>query len=149
MYRARAPTALRRHARATQSGRIPEDASPRGDAICHMADFAGRVRRGIPGLGKSLGESRASWSRQSGGRAGGILLSGDSAEPVLPAGPAHFGDFVSNLAMISPQTMRDLVHPDATNEHLAQRVHLRIRPLSAGIHRQRFVIRLDPPRIED
>jgi hypothetical protein len=51
--------------------------------------------------------------------------------------------------MIPAQTTRDLVHRDATNEHLAQRVHLRIRPLSAGIHGQRFVICLGPPRVED
>jgi len=77
------------------------------------------------------------------------LISGDSAEPVLPAGPAHLGDFISDVAMIPAQTTRDLVHRDATNEHLAQRVHLRIRPLSAGIHGQRFVICRGPARIED
>ena len=73
----------------------------------------------------------------------------DSGEPVLPAGPAHRGDFVSDVAMIPSQTTRDFVHRDATNEHLAQRVHLCFRPLSAGIHGQRFVICLGPPRIED
>jgi hypothetical protein len=41
------------------------------------------------------------------------------AEPVLPAGPAHLGDFVPDVAMIPAQTTRDLVHRDATNEHLA------------------------------
>ena len=71
------------------------------------------------------------------------------ADPILSAGPAHLGDFVSDFAMIPAEPPRDLVYRDATNEHLAQRVHLRIRPLSAGIHGQRFVICLGPPRIED
>ena len=63
----------------------------------------------------------------------------------LRASPAYLGDFVSDLAVIPAQTTRDFVYPDAANEHLAQRVHLRIRPLSAGIHGQRFVICLGPP----
>jgi hypothetical protein len=65
---------------------------------------------------------------------------------LLPAGPPHLSDFVADLDFIPAQPPRDLVYRDATNEHLAQRVHLRIRPLSAG---QRFVICLGPPRIED
>jgi hypothetical protein len=64
----------------------------------------------------------------------------------LPAGPAHLGDLVADIAVIPAQPPRDLVYRDAANEHLAQCVHLRIRPLSAGIHGQRFV---GPLRIED
>jgi hypothetical protein len=62
----------------------------------------------------------------TGGPGGRYLLSGDPAEPILSAGPAHLGDFVSDVAVIPAQPTRDLVHRDATNEHLAQRVHLRI-----------------------
>jgi hypothetical protein len=51
--------------------------------------------------------------------------------------------------VIPAQTARDFLYRDAANEHLAQRAHLRIRPLSAGIHGQRSVICLGSPRIED
>src|SRR5437588_12848674 len=67
----------------------------------------------------------------------------------LPPGPAHLDHPVPDLDLIPTQPPRDLVYRDAATEHLAQRVHLRIRPLSAGIHGQRFVICLGPPRIED
>jgi integrase len=78
---------------------------------------------------------------------------GDELDPARRssrrAGPAQLDHPVSDLDFIPAQPPRDLVHRNATNEHLAQRVHLRIRPLSAGIHGQRFVICLGPPRIED
>src|ERR1700745_780879 len=76
------------------------------------------------------------------------VVSGELVAAVLPAGRAHLRALVSDFAMIPAQPTRDLIHRDATNKHLAQRVHLRIRPLSAGIHGQRFVIGLGPPRIE-
>src|SRR5438309_409634 len=78
---------------------------------------------------------------------------GDELDPARrsprPAGAAQLDHPVSDLDFIPAQPPRNLVHRDATNEHLTQRVHLRIRPLSAGIHGQRFVICLGPPRIED
>src|SRR4051812_851210 len=72
-----------------------------------------------------------------------------AAASTSSAGPAHLGDFLADLDFIPAQPPRDFLYRDATNEHLAQSVHLRIRPLSAGIHGQRFVICLGPPRIED
>jgi hypothetical protein len=69
----------------------------------------------------------------TGGRADGILLSGDTAAPVLSAGPAHLGDFVSDVAMIPAQTTRDLLNREAAHEHVAQLVQLLIRPFPAGV----------------
>src|SRR5262249_36691712 len=67
----------------------------------------------------------------------------------LPAGPPRLRNLVADIAMIPAQTSRDFLYRDAAHEHLAQPLHLRIRPLYAGIHGQRFVICLGPPRIED
>ena len=59
-------------------------------------------------------------------RAVGILLSGDLAEPVLPAGPTHLGDFVPDIPVTPAQATRDLFYREATHEHVTQLVHLRI-----------------------
>src|ERR1700746_489712 len=82
---------------------------------------------------KRPGRAPASWWRQPGGRADGILLSGDSAEPVLPAGPAPLRAFVSALAMIPAQPTRDLLNREAAHEHVAQLVQLPIRPFPADV----------------
>jgi hypothetical protein len=80
--------------------------------------------RGTPRPRIRPGRSPASRSRQLGGRADGILLSGDPAAPVLSAGPAHLGDFVSDVAMIPAQTTRDLLNREAAYEHVAQLMQL-------------------------
>jgi hypothetical protein len=68
-----------RHARATRLGVSPEDAerqdfaldSPRGNAICRMADAAEvALRRGLPGLGKGLGGLRRAGRGRPTGRPG-------------------------------------------------------------------------------
>jgi hypothetical protein len=51
--------------------------------------------------------------------------------------------------VISTQKSCDLLHWEAAHEHVAQFVQLPIRPFSAGVRAQRFVVRLGPLRIED
>ena len=66
-------------------------------------------------------------------RSDGISLSGDPAAPVLSAGPAHLGDFVSDVAMIPAQTTRDLLNREAAQEHVAQLFQVRLGPVASSL----------------
>jgi hypothetical protein len=130
LYRARATTALPAACPRHPAGRIPgtggaaglfSGLSARQCDLPHGGRFGDRVRRDLPGLGKGPGLSPASWSRQAAGWAVGLLLSGKrrfgGAHPTGRPGPPR--RLVPDVAMIPAQTTRDLVHRDATNEHLA------------------------------
>jgi hypothetical protein len=104
-----------------------------------MDDLVANTLRTAAGLAKAATYARLPTDRE--------LDAGPPIEPVrgspprfrhrqrrLTAGPAYLGDLVSDLDFISAQPPRDLVYRDVANEHFAQRVHLHIRPLSAGIH---------------
>ena len=65
------------------------------------------------------------------------------------AGPADFGDFVLDFAVISTQNSRDLFYRQAAHEHVAQLGQLCIGPFPPGVRRRQLVLNRGAVRIDD